>query len=269
MGLNANTKIDDLLKEYPFLMEFLIARSSKFKLLENPIMRKTMGKVATLSQAASVGGIEINALLADIAAEIKKRTGKVVAIGSVKAESAPVMDADARQELLKDIIRDLHQGVEMSVLKRRFHELIKDIDPSEIAKMEQRLMADGMPESEVKRLCDVHVEVFKESLSAQEAPVVPPGHPLHTYMLENRAVMKRVFPELFEHYTIMPVDDYPSQLFDMLAAVSPRPARYPAVVVLTPGIYNSAYFEHTFLAREMGVELAEGRDLVVKNTSPT
>jgi uncharacterized protein len=188
MDLNANTKIDDLLKEYPYLMEFLIARSSKFKLLENPIMRKTMGKIATLSQAASIGGIDINALLEDIAAEIKKRTGKVVAVGSTKSESAPIMNADARQELLKDIIRDLHKGVEMSVLKHRFHELIKNIEPSEIAKMEQRLMADGMPESEVKRLCDVHVEVFKESLSAQEAPVVPPGHPLHTYMLENRAV---------------------------------------------------------------------------------
>jgi DUF438 domain-containing protein len=188
MDLNANTKIDDLLKEYPFLMEVLIARSSKFKLLENPIMRKTMGKVATLSQAASIGGIDINVLLADIAAEIKKRTGKDIEVGAAQAGSAPVMDADARQELLKDIIRDLHGGVEMSILKRRFHELIKDIDPSEIAKMEQRLMADGMPESEVKRLCDVHVEVFKESLSAQEAPAVPPGHPLHTYMLENRAV---------------------------------------------------------------------------------
>jgi len=75
----------------------------------------------------------------------------------------------------------------MSILKRRFQELIKDVDPSEIAKMEQRLMDEGMPESEVKRLCDVHVEVFKESLSAQDAPAVPPGHPLHTYMLENRA----------------------------------------------------------------------------------
>jgi DUF438 domain-containing protein len=188
MDLNANTKIDDLLKEYPFLMEYLVSLSPKFKLLESAVMRKTVGKVATLSQAASIGGIELSDLLKDIAAEIKKRTGADVAIGSGKAEAAPVMDADARQELLKDIIRDLHKGVEMSVLKHRFHELIKDIDPSEIAKMEQRLMAEGMPESEVKRLCDVHVEVFKESLSAQDAPVVPPGHPLHTYMLENRTV---------------------------------------------------------------------------------
>ena len=84
-----------------------------------------------------------------------------------------------------------------------------------------------------------------------------------SYMLENRLVIKRVFPELFEHYAPLPVDDYPSQLFDTLAALSPRPADYPEVVVLTPGIYNSAYFEHAYLAQQMGCELVEGRDLFV------
>ncbi len=84
-----------------------------------------------------------------------------------------------------------------------------------------------------------------------------------SYMLENRMVTKRVLPELFEHYTPFPVDDYPSQLFDTLAALSPRPADYPGVVVLTPGIYNSAYFEHAYLAQQMGAVLVEGRDLFV------
>lgn len=84
-----------------------------------------------------------------------------------------------------------------------------------------------------------------------------------SYMLENRSVMKRVFPELFEQASILPVDDYPSQLFDMLAAMSPRPDDRPEVVVLTPGVFNSAYFEHCYLAQEMGCELVEGRDLVV------
>lgn len=86
-----------------------------------------------------------------------------------------------------------------------------------------------------------------------------------SYMLENRLVTKRVFPELFENYNILPVDDYPSQLFDMLASISPRPADYPEVVVLTPGIYNASYFEHAYLAQQMGTELVEGRDLVVGN----
>ncbi len=84
-----------------------------------------------------------------------------------------------------------------------------------------------------------------------------------SYMLENRLVTKRVFPELFEDYAPLPVDDYPSQLFDTLAALSPRPGDYPEIVVLTPGIYNSAYFEHAYLAQQMGCELVEGRDLVV------
>ncbi|MFO7762702.1 MAG: circularly permuted type 2 ATP-grasp protein [Wenzhouxiangellaceae bacterium] len=84
-----------------------------------------------------------------------------------------------------------------------------------------------------------------------------------SYMLENRQVMKRVFPELFEDSGIQPVDEYPAQLFDMLASLSPRPVEYPNVVVLTPGVFNSAYFEHAYLAQQMGVELVEGRDLVV------
>ena len=86
-----------------------------------------------------------------------------------------------------------------------------------------------------------------------------------SYMLENRLVMKRVFPELFEDNPIWPVDSYPSQLFETLAALSPRPADYPNIVVLSPGIYNSAYFEHSYLAQQMGVELVTGRDLVVED----
>lgn len=84
-----------------------------------------------------------------------------------------------------------------------------------------------------------------------------------SYMLENRVVTKRVFPELFANQHIQPVDDYPSQLYDMLASLSPRPGSEPRVVVLTPGIYNSAYFEHAYLAQQMGVELVEGSDLEV------
>ena len=83
-----------------------------------------------------------------------------------------------------------------------------------------------------------------------------------SYMLENRLVMKRVLPELFEDYAIVPVDDYPSQLYHCLASLAPHKA-HPNVVVMTPGIYNSAYFEHCYLAQQMGAELVEGKDLVV------
>ena len=84
-----------------------------------------------------------------------------------------------------------------------------------------------------------------------------------SYMLENRQVMKRLVSDMFDQYSILPVDDYPSQLYDTLAALSPRPGDQPEVVVLTPGIYNSAYFEHAYLAQQMGAELVEGSDLVV------
>ena len=84
-----------------------------------------------------------------------------------------------------------------------------------------------------------------------------------SYMLENRSVTKQVFPELFERQQILPVDDYPGELFNMLVSLSPRPGDEPEVVVLTPGIYNSAYFEHSYLARRMGAELVEGGDLLV------
>ncbi|MEJ8567172.1 circularly permuted type 2 ATP-grasp protein [Elongatibacter sediminis] len=84
-----------------------------------------------------------------------------------------------------------------------------------------------------------------------------------SYMLENRSITKYVFPELFDRQNILPVDDYPAELFNMLVSLSPRPGDDPEVVVLTPGIYNSAYFEHSYLARRMGAELVEGGDLLV------
>ena len=84
-----------------------------------------------------------------------------------------------------------------------------------------------------------------------------------SYMLENRNVTKRVMPELFATGFIQPVDDYTSQLYEMLASMSPRPGDDPSIVILTPGIYNSAYYEHAYLAQQMGVQLVEGSDLVV------
>jgi len=85
-----------------------------------------------------------------------------------------------------------------------------------------------------------------------------------SYMLENRQLMKRLFPELFQSSSILPVDDYPARLYETLAALSPRKGSRPVVVVLTPGIFNSAYFEHSYLAQKMGASLVEGSDLVVQ-----
>ena len=86
-----------------------------------------------------------------------------------------------------------------------------------------------------------------------------------SYMIENRKMMMRLFPELFERQTVLPVEHYPSLLLETLRAAAPGRVRDPVVVVLTPGQHNSAYFEHAFLAQQMGVELVEGADLFVKD----
>ena len=88
-----------------------------------------------------------------------------------------------------------------------------------------------------------------------------------SYVLENRNLLHRVFPEFFTRYPVRPIRDYPRQLLDALLWAAPRASESPVVVVLTPGIHNSAYFEHSFLAREMGVFLVEGRDLIVEDSA--
>src|SRR5450830_866874 len=88
-----------------------------------------------------------------------------------------------------------------------------------------------------------------------------------SYMLENRKMMMRLFPELFTRHKIAPVDHYPDMLLDNLRSVAPVGVVDPTVVVMTPGMYNSAYFEHAFLAQQMGVELVEGKDLFVSNSA--
>ena len=86
-----------------------------------------------------------------------------------------------------------------------------------------------------------------------------------SYMLEDRKMMMRLFPELFSQHRVAPVAHYPDLLLETLRAVAPAAVNEPTVVVLTPGMYNSAYFEHAFLAQQMGVELLEGKDLFVKD----
>jgi len=109
--------------------------------------------------------------------------------------------------------------------------------------------------SDLVRDVDGTVYVLEDNLR------VPSGV---SYMLENRCVTKRIFPELFQHQQIQPIDGYPARLFDLLVSLAPDGETEPTVVVLTPGVYNSAYFEHCFLAQQMGVELVEGKDLIVQ-----
>lgn len=185
MELSSKTKVTELLSAYPFLREFLINLDPQFKALDNPVMMKTLGRVATLGRVTMVTGVSLEKLMPAIAEEVKKQTKDILVVK--KDESGAVQHSpEERIETLKKIIKDLHKGVDRKALTERFQELIKDVAPTEIAQMEQQLMAEGMPQDEIKKLCDVHVEVFRSALDKKVMPGMPAGHPVHTYMLENR-----------------------------------------------------------------------------------
>ena len=173
MELKADTKIKEIYEKYPWIIDFLPTIAPHFSRLQNPEHRERMFGIATIEVAAGGGGLDVGELIGIIQAEIKKREGV-----DLKQE---------RKEVLKGIILDIHAGVEMDILRDRFAELVKDVSATEIAEIEQLLIDEGLPESEVKRLCDVHVEVFKQSLDEKDIPRPPAGHPVHTFMVENRA----------------------------------------------------------------------------------
>jgi DUF438 domain-containing protein len=183
MKMNPKTKVNDLLARYPFLKDFLVKLNPEFKMLDNMVMRKTVGRLATLGKAAMICGMDVKKLIDDIAVEIKKKTGEVISISY--AENS-MDEQDVRIETLKNIIKELHKGEDAESQKKKFEKLIKDVAPWEIAQMEQRLISEGMPETEIKSLCEVHVQVFKEALEQKVVPGLPAGHPVHTLMLENR-----------------------------------------------------------------------------------
>jgi uncharacterized circularly permuted ATP-grasp superfamily protein len=106
--------------------------------------------------------------------------------------------------------------------------------------------------------------IYAETLDVLEDNVRTPSGV--SYMLENREIMMRLFPELFARHRVSPVENYPDELLATLKSVAPTATNSdPTVVLLTPGVYNSAYYEHSFLADKLGVELVEGRDLFVKD----
>lgn len=94
-----------------------------------------------------------------------------------------------KKEILKGIIRDLHEGGDVAALQARFAALVRDVSGGEIGAMEQELIDEGLPESEVRRLCDLHVKVFESALDARPAPAAEPGHPLDTLAAENKALL--------------------------------------------------------------------------------
>ena len=187
LTITPKTTVHTLLKEHPFLLDFLAGYHPEFKKLTNPVLRRTVGRMATLDAVAQQGNVPLNQLMLDIAAEIEAKTGSRPAI-------ADVADADtidpARLEELHAIVKDLHAGKTVDEVKPRFEELIADVEATEIAAMEQKLIEGGVPEAEVKRLCDVHVQVFAGALEGHEPVKVPAGHPIDTFQRENQALLQ-------------------------------------------------------------------------------
>ncbi len=187
MEISVETRIAPLLAEFPFLVDFLVGISDKYQNLRDPVLRAAVAEIATMKEVAAMGEVDLADLLARIAAEIGDKGGVSVTVVTGSDGRLPAGIPVERLETLKGIIRDLHAGGDMEMLKERFRRMIVDVSPSEIAELEQQLIDDGLPVSEVKRLCDVHVEVFKESLGRRQIPRPAAGHPVDNLMRENRA----------------------------------------------------------------------------------
>ncbi|HET6352165.1 MAG TPA: DUF438 domain-containing protein [Coriobacteriia bacterium] len=186
MTITAETTIHQLLEAYPYLRPWLVSYAPDFKKLDNPVLYNTMARVATLEAAASMGEVPVEKLLDDIRTQVAQH--EIAAEETAGIGAAPAEGADRRQELLKQIIRQLHDGAPVEVVKAEFDQLVSEVDSAEIARMEQALIAEGMPIEEVQRLCDVHVTVFKEALEEKPDAEVAEGHPIDNYRRENEVV---------------------------------------------------------------------------------
>jgi DUF438 domain-containing protein len=197
MQVTSATTIRELVDAYPYTLDWLAARDSHFENLRNPALFETMARFATLSHAAEITGTPAETLLDDVRTEIARH--EILAEEAVGATvPAPGADADAaaaRQVQLKAIILKLHDGVPVADVKAEFDALVRGVDSAEIARMEQSLIAEGMPIEDVQRLCDVHVSVFKESLDTKPEAVLAEGHSLDAYKREN-AVITEIVGEL-------------------------------------------------------------------------
>ncbi len=189
MKIETNTKILTLTNEFPFLIDDLAEHNRTFEKLKNPVMRQAVGRIASIEKAAAIGKEDTLDLMLFIAGKIMATAGKNVEIvppapQSPPKDSGPLSD-EQRMASMKQIIHDLHDGADMQELKERFAQTVGDISHQEVAALEQGLVKDGMPETEIKKMCDLHVELLQEPLAKRPEPLTLPGHPVHTYMEEN------------------------------------------------------------------------------------
>jgi len=197
MPITADTTIFDLIESHPYLREWLTAYNAHFDNLSNPVLYNAMARTATLKTAATVAGVSEEQFVDDVRTAIAQHD-IVAEETSTGTGSGDVLDADEsarRAQVLKGIIKKLHDGASVASVKAEFDALAQGIDSVEIARMEQALIAEGMPIEEVQRLCDVHVSVFKDSLDVAEETAVDGNHPVDAYRRENE-VAARIVSEL-------------------------------------------------------------------------
>lgn len=178
MDINKKTKILPLIKQFPHVYNELLKLSAKIKRLKNPIVRRTIGKSATIKDVSKLIDVDLSKILQVIEESMGKTSEE---IQELKTQ---------RREQLKELVIDMHKGAELEGLKQRFKEILVDVSSSEIGEMEQSLIDEGILKADqITELCDIHVELFKDMLDEKERPETVSGHPVHTYMEENKIAM--------------------------------------------------------------------------------
>lgn len=185
-----------------------------------------------------------------------------------------INNREHKHKVLKDLIRELHQGKSVDEVKERFSSVIKDVSPAEISAMEESLIAEGLPAEEVQRLCDVHAAVFKDSLAEfhqqNTSKTVSPGHPIHTFQQENQEIEKLIdekISPLIEAARRLPSEEYEnrlSQAFDQLWEIDKHYTRKE--IILFPFLEK---YGITAPPKVMWGVDDEIRDLIKKVKSPS
>ncbi len=195
--LSETTKIHDIVNEYPFLKKALTELDPKLKRFQNPILSKTVGRKATLTDVAQLINLDLDQVVNFLAEKIEEHSPTKVPINIGSQETSGWKDKKSRKrELLKALVLELHDGGELNTLKERFEEIVGDVEATEIATMEQELIDSGeLTVEQITLLCDLHVGIFEDALVLNLKPETVPGHPIHTYMAENE-VAKEIIVEI-------------------------------------------------------------------------
>jgi len=179
--ITPQTNIGQLIEAFPFLIEELGHFNPHYRALQDPQMRQMMASQATLEMAAMRGGVTIDAMIQFVAGAVQRHTSLTLIVdSSVSQGVSPV-----RLEAFRKIMVKLHGGGTLEEAQRDFADVVRQSSPGEIAEMEQHLIREGIPVSDIKQMCDVHLQVVNPSLT--KTPIgAPAGHPVHTFVSENR-----------------------------------------------------------------------------------